>query len=203
VREGVDVTILTGRQPPTKRARTRGRRDGVIRVGPRAHVRQRRQLSSRPPIGLGAAFNFYRALRASSSTSSTSTDRATSAWRSGRLALFRGPKVLTLHNASFPDALAPRGRAVLPLGLPARRRRHRRLETTSQSMRRYAETSVRDHHPERRRRRLLAIAAQPRLRAAGDCETSCISAGSNRATGPEIAIDAFNRIGPRCPTCAC
>src|SRR4029078_7735296 len=138
-REGVDVTILTGIQAPTNAPGTGAAERGVVRV-----VRARTFGSGgsffQATIGLRAAYNFRRAVRAGQVdllNHHGPCDLGLACWA---LALFRGPKVLTLHNASFPDA--PWRRRIAPYYRWVFRRAAAVIavsETTSDSMRRYAE----------------------------------------------------------------
>ena len=91
-RRGVEVTILTGRPATTGAPGPEDAERGVVRVG-RAHIcTAPAEPSARRRFGPLTAFNFYRALRKGSSTSSTSTDRVTSAWRCWDFRCFADPR---------------------------------------------------------------------------------------------------------------
>jgi phosphatidylinositol alpha-mannosyltransferase len=196
-REGVDVTILTGRQRPTDAPGPSDAEDGVVRVG-RARTFGGGGTFFQATIGLGAAYNLRRTLREKQFDLLNihgPCDVGLAFWA---LALFRGPKVFTLHNASFPDArwrhrIAPyyrwvfrRAAAVIAVS-----------ETTSASMRRYA-----DFQPTiipngvdvgYWRSAPSSQYARPGMR-------NLVYLGRlEPRNGPEIAIDAFNRIGQSMP----
>ena len=196
-REGVDVTILTGRQGPTDAPGPRDAEDGVVRVG-RARTFGGGGTFFQATIGLGAAYNFRRTLREKQFDLLNihgPCDVGLAFWA---LALFRGPKVFTLHNASFPDArwrhrIAPyyrwvfrRAAAVIAVS-----------ETTSASMRRYA-----DFQPT-----IIPNGVDvgywrsaPSARYARPGMRNLVYLGRlEPRNGPEVAIDAFNRIGPSMP----
>jgi phosphatidylinositol alpha-mannosyltransferase len=103
-RQGVEVTILTGRPAPS--ASTPGPADaerGVIRVG-RAQTIRTGGTVMQATIGPRAAYNFYRTVRDGQFDLLNihgPYDLGLAFWA---LTMFRGPKVLTLHNAVFPDA---------------------------------------------------------------------------------------------------
>ena len=197
VREGVDVSILTGRQPPTNNPGPEDAEDGVIRVG-RARTFGSGGSFFQATIGLGAAYNFYRALRAKQFDVlhiHGPCDVGLAFWG---LALFRGPKVLTLHNASFPDK--PWRHRVAPYYRWVFRRAAAVIavsETTSQSMRRYADfqpTII----PNGVDVGYWRSPPSPRYARPGMRNVVYLGRLEPR-NGPEIAIDAFNRIGPSLP----
>ena len=62
-RQGVEVTILTGRQAPSAAPGPRDAERGVVRVG-RARTFSTGGTFTQATIGPGAIYNFHRALRA-------------------------------------------------------------------------------------------------------------------------------------------
>ena len=137
-RQGVEVTILTGRPAPSATPGPEDAEQGVIRVG-RARSIPTGGTFTQATIGPLAAFNFYRALRKGHFDLLNihgPCDFGLAFWG---LSLFRGPKVLTLHSC-FPDArwrhrvaayyrwVFRRAAAVIAVS-----------EATAQSMCRYAE----------------------------------------------------------------
>ena len=202
-RQGVEVTILTGRPTAAARARARGRRAGRGPRRARPHLSHRRHLHARRRSARSPPTTSTARSARGSSTCSTSTGPVTSGWPFWALSMFRGPKVLTLHNASFPDApwrhrIAPyyrwvfrRAAAVIAVS-----------EATAQSMGRYADfqstiipngvdVSV-----------LARVARAPAICGPG-CETSSISAGSSSATGPRWRSRRSPGSRRRCPTSGC
>jgi phosphatidylinositol alpha-mannosyltransferase len=100
--QGVEVTILTGRQAPSDAPGPKDAERGVIRVG-RALSFGTGGTFTQATIGPLAAFNFYRALRKGQFDLLNihgPSDFGLAFWA---LSMFRGPKVLTLHSC-FPDA---------------------------------------------------------------------------------------------------
>jgi phosphatidylinositol alpha-mannosyltransferase len=102
-RRGVEVTILTGRQPPTSAPGPADADEDVVRVG-RARTFRTGGTFTQATLGPLSAYNFRRALREGQFDVLNihgPCDPGLALWG---LAMFSGPKVLTLHNASFPDA---------------------------------------------------------------------------------------------------
>ena len=135
-------------------------------------------------IGPGAAYNFRRTLREKQFDLLNihgPCDVGLAFWA---LSMFRGPKVLTLHNASLSRrALAPPDCALLPLGVSAGRRGHCGLGGDRAVDGALCRLPI-DHHPERHRRgRTGGRRRAPGISGRG-CETSSISAASSSATGP-------------------
>lgn len=100
--QGVEVTILTGRQASSDAPGPKDAERGVIRVG-RALSFGTGGTFTQATIGPLAAFNFYRALRKGQFDVLNihgPSDFGLAFWA---LSMFRGPKVLTLHSC-FPDA---------------------------------------------------------------------------------------------------
>jgi phosphatidylinositol alpha-mannosyltransferase len=103
-RQGVEVAVLTGRPAPSS-APAPGPLDaeqGVIRVG-RSRLFRTGGTFTQATVGPRAAYNFYRALREQQFDLLNihgPCDFGLAFWA---LAMFRGPKVLTLHSC-FPDA---------------------------------------------------------------------------------------------------
>src|SRR5262245_36505423 len=99
-REGVEVTILTGRPAASDTPGPSDAEEGVVRVG-RARTLGSGGSFFQATMGLGAAYNFHRALRAGQFDLLNihgPCDVGLPFWAH---ALFRGPKVLTLHSC-FP-----------------------------------------------------------------------------------------------------
>src|SRR5579862_7438094 len=141
-RQGVEVTILTGRPTASAGSAVLGPEDadrGVIRLG-RARTYRTGGTVSQATIGPLIAYNFRRALRQGQFDLLNIHGPCDFGLALLALSMFRGPKVLTLHNASFPDArwrhrVAPyyrwvfrRAAAVIAVS-----------EATAQSMGRYAD----------------------------------------------------------------
>jgi phosphatidylinositol alpha-mannosyltransferase len=103
-RQGAEVTVLTGRQVPSSTAPgPEDAEEGVVRVG-RARTFRTGGTFTQATVGPLAAYNFYRALRKGQFDLLNihgPCDPGLAFWG---LSMFRGPKVLTLHNACFPDA---------------------------------------------------------------------------------------------------
>jgi len=196
-REGVDVTILTGIQAPTNAPGPGDAERGVVRVG-RARTFGSGGSFFQATIGLHAAYNFRRALRAGQFDLLNihgPCDIGLAFWA---MALYRGPKVLTLHNASFPDA--PWRRRIAPYYRWVFRRAAAVIavsETTSNSMRRYAEfqPTIIPNGVDVGYWRSAPSAdyARPGMR-------NLVYLGRlEPRNGPEIAIDAFNKMAPSMP----
>src|SRR5215471_4279637 len=104
-RQGVEVTILTGRPTPSAVSSNPGPADAehnVMRVG-HARTFHSGGTFTQATIGPRAAYNFRRALRAGQFDLLNihgPCDFGLAFWA---LSMFRGPKVLTLHSC-FPDA---------------------------------------------------------------------------------------------------
>jgi len=195
--EGVEVTVLTGRQPPSTAPLPDDAELGVIRVG-HARTFSTGGTFTQATIGPVAAYNFHRALREGQFdllNIHSPCDPGLAFWA---LSMFRGPKVLTLHNASFPDArwrrwIAPyyqwvfdRAAAVIAVS-----------EATSQCIARYAdfESTIIPNGIDvaywraRQSRRYL----RPGMR-------NLVYLGRlEQRNGPEVAVEAFNTIAPSMP----
>lgn len=200
MRQGVEVTILTGAPPPSAPVGPvpADAEVGVVRVG-RARTFKTGGTFVQATVGPGAALNFRRALRERQFDLLNihgPYDFGLAFWG---LTLFRGPRVLTLHNASFPDApwrrrMAPyyrwvfrRGAAVIAVS-----------EATAASMQRYA-----DFQP-------IIVpngidtaywrGARPSARFQRPGTQNLVYLGRLEArNGPEIAIAAFARIAAQAP----
>jgi phosphatidyl-myo-inositol alpha-mannosyltransferase len=196
-REGVEVTILTGRPMLSGSPGPRDAEQGVIRVG-RARTFRTGGTFTQATIGPTAAYNFYRALRGGQFDLLNihgPCDFGLAFWA---LSLFRGPKVLTLHNASFPDArwrrrAAPyyrwvfnRAAAVIAVS-----------EATAQSMARYAafqSTII----PNGVDVSYWRASPTPRYLRSGTRNLVYLGRLEER-NGPDVAIDAFAAIAAACP----
>jgi phosphatidylinositol alpha-mannosyltransferase len=194
---GVEVTILTGRPSSAAVAGPPDAERGVIRVG-RARTYRTGGTFSQATIGPIVAYNFHRALRQGRFDLLNIHGPCDIGLPLLALSMFRGPKVLTLHNASFPDArwrhcVAPyyrwvfrRASAVIAVS-----------EATAQSMLRYA-----DFNPTiipngidaaYWRANPAASYLRPRMR-------NLVYLGRlEERNGPEVAIEAFARIAPSLP----
>jgi phosphatidylinositol alpha-mannosyltransferase len=196
-RGGVDVTILTGRHAPSDAPGPADAEQGVVRVG-RARTFGSGGTFFQATVGLGAAYNFYRTLREKQFDVLNihgPCDIGLAFWG---LAMFRGPKVLTLHNASFPDA--PWRRRIAAYYKWVFRRAAAVIavsEATSQSMQRYADfqsTII----PNGVDVGYWRAAPSPRYVRPGMRNLVYLGRLEKR-NGPEIAIEAFNRIGHALP----
>jgi phosphatidylinositol alpha-mannosyltransferase len=136
-REGVEVTVLTGRPSGCAQPLPVDAEQGVVRVG-RALTFRTGGTFTQATVGPLAALNFYRALRRGRFDVLNIHGPCDWGLAFFALSMFRGPKVLTLHSC-FPDAkwrhnVAPyyrwvfrRAAAVIAVS-----------EATAQSMWRYA-----------------------------------------------------------------
>jgi len=195
-RQGVEVTVLTGRPAPTGAPGPDDAEHDVIRVG-RARTFGSGGTFFQATVGPLAAFNFYRVLRERQFDVLNihgPCDVGLAFWG---LSLFRGPKVLTLHSC-FPDAgwrhrIAPyyrwvfrRAAAVIAVS-----------EATAQSMGRYADfqsTII----PNGIDTAYWSASPSARYRRPGVRNLVYLGRLEER-NGPEIAIDAFARIAHRLP----
>jgi phosphatidylinositol alpha-mannosyltransferase len=198
-RQGVEVTILTGRPAPSAAPPPPGPEDAerdVIRVG-RSRTFRTGGTFTQATIGPGAAFNLHRALRRGQFDLLNihgACDFGLAAWA---LAMFRGPKVLTLHSC-FPDArwrqrLAPyyrwvfrRAAAVIAVS-----------QATAQSMGRYAEFQA-AIIPNGIEAAYWRAGASPRYRRPGVRNLVYLGRLEDR-NGPDVAIAAFSRIAQLLP----
>jgi phosphatidylinositol alpha-mannosyltransferase len=196
-RQGVEVTILTGRPRVAAAPVPEDAERNVVRVG-RARIFRSGGTFTQATIGPLAVYNFHRALRRGQFDLLNIHGPCDPGLASCALAMFRGPKVLTLHNAVFPDAawrhrIAPyyrwvfrRAAAVIAVS-----------EATSQVWRRYA-----DFQPE-----VIPNGvdvgywrASPSARHARPGTRNIVYLGRLESrNGPEVAVEAFNRIGPSFP----
>ena len=196
-RQGVEVTILTGRQA---RAAAPGPRDaerGVVRVG-RARTFSTGGTFTQATIGPGAIYNFHRALRRGKFDVLNIHGPCDPGLAFLGLSMFRGPKVLTLHNAKFPDArwrhwIAPyyrwvfrRAAAVIAVS-----------EAASQTLGRYADfqSTIIPNGIDGPYWR-----ARPSGRYLKPGVRNIVYLGRLEArNGPEVAIEAFSRIASSLP----
>ncbi len=195
-RQGVEVTILTGRPLPSDAPGPADAEQGVIRVG-RARTFGTGGTFFQATIGPRAAFNFHRALRDGQFDVLNihgPCDVGLPFWAH---AMFRGPKVLTLHSC-FPDAgwrhrIAPyyrwvfrRAAAVIAVS-----------DATAQSMGRYADfqsTVI----PNGIDAAYWRAAPNPRYLRPGMRNLVFLGRLEER-NGPDVAIETFARIAPRLP----
>ncbi len=195
-RQGVEVTILTGRPAPSVAPGPEDAERGVIRVGRALTFRSGGTLSQ-ATISPRGAFNFYRALRKGRFDLVNihgPCDLGLATWG---LSMFRGPKVLTLHSC-FPDApwrhrvaayyrwVFRRAAAVIAVS-----------EATSQSMGRYADfqsTII----PNGIDAAYWRASPTPRYLRPGMRNLVYLGRLEER-NGPDVAIDAFGTIAPLFP----
>jgi len=199
-RRGVEVTILTGRPNPAAVASsTSGPADAersVIRVG-RARTFHTGGTFIQATVGPGAVYNFYRVLRERRFDLLNIHGACDFGLASLALAMFRGPKVLTLHSC-FPDApwrhrvaayyrwVFRRAAAVIAVS-PA----------TAQSMARYADfqsTII----PNGIDAAYWRAGPSPRYLRPGMRNLVYLGRLEER-NGPDVAIEAFARIAPLLP----
>jgi phosphatidylinositol alpha-mannosyltransferase len=195
-RQGVEVTVLTGRPAACDTPGPADAERGVVRVG-RARTFRSGGTFFQATVGPLAAYNFRRALRDRQFDVLNihgPCDFGLAFWA---LAMFRGPKVLTLHSC-FPDArwrhrLAPyyrwafrRAAAVIAVS-----------EATAQSMGRYAdfESTI---IPNGIDAAYWRKAPNPRYLRPGMRNLVYLGRLEER-NGPDVAIAAFSRIAPRLP----
>lgn len=199
---GVEVTILTGRPSgasASASAATAGPDDaerGVVRVG-RAYTFGSGGTFAQATVGPRAAYNFYRALRAGKFDVLNihgPCDLGLAFWA---LAMFRGPKVLTLHSC-FPDApwrhrvaayyrwVFRRAAAVIAVS-----------EATAQSLGRYADFKA-TIIPNGIDAAYWRVNPTARYAQAGTRNLVYLGRLEER-NGPDVAIDAFARIAAVSP----
>ena len=190
-RRGVDVTILTGRPADNGAPGPDDAERGVVRVG-RARTIGTGGTFIQATIGLGAAYNFHRALRQGQFDVLNihgPCDFGLAFWG---LSMFKGPKVLTLHSC-FPDArwrhrvsayyrwVFRRAAAVIAVS-----------DATAQSMERYARfqsTII----PNGIDTDYWRAAPSPRYLLPGTRNLVYLGRLEER-NGPDVAIEAFTRL---------
>jgi phosphatidylinositol alpha-mannosyltransferase len=195
-RQGVEVTIITGRPAPSAIPGPADADNGVVRVG-RARSFSTGGTFTQATLGPVVAFNFLRALHRGRFDLLNIHGPCDMGLAFLGLSLFRGPKVLTLHSC-FPDArwrhwvaayyrwVFRRGSAVIAVS-----------EATAQSMCRYA-----DFQPViipngidlgYWRARLEPEYTRPGMR-------NLVYLGRlEERNGPDVAIKAFARIASQLP----
>jgi len=196
-RRGVEVKILTGRPAVPAAPGPEDAERGVVRIG-RARTFRTGGTFTQATISPLAAWRFYRTLRKERFDLLNihgPCDFGLAFWA---LSMFRGPKVLTLHNASFPDArwrrrVAPYyrwvfGRAAAVIAVS---------EATAQSMGRYV-----DFHPT-----IIPNGVDvpywrtnpsPRYLRPGMRNLVYLGRLEER-NGPDVAVDAFAAIAAAIP----
>ncbi len=195
-RQGVEVTILTGRMALAGTPGPEDAEEGVIRVG-RARSFRTGGTFTQATIGPLAAFNFHRALRKGQFDLLNihgPCDFGLAFWG---LSMFRGPKVLTLHSC-FPDArwrhrvaayyrwVFRRAAAVIAVS-----------EATAQSMCRYADfqsTVI----PNGIDVAYWRACPSPQYLRPGTRNLVYLGRLEDR-NGPDVALEAFERIAPSFP----
>jgi len=194
---GVDVTILTGRPPSSSAPVPADAEQDVIRVG-RARSFRTGGTFTQATVGPMAAYNFHRALRKGQFDLLNihgPCDFGLAFWG---LAMFRGPKVLTLHNACFPDA--PWRHRVAPYYRWVFRRAAAVIavsEATAQTMGRYADFQA-TIIPNGIDLAYWRACSTPRYLQPGKRNLVYLGRLEER-NGPEVAIDAFCRIAAAAP----
>jgi glycosyltransferase involved in cell wall biosynthesis len=192
----VEVTILTGRPARSDAPGPDDAERGVIRVG-RARTFGSGGSFFQATVGLRAAYNFNRALRAGQFDLLNIHGPCDFGLPFWGLSMFRGPKVLTLHSC-FPDArwrhrIAPYYRWVFRRAAAVIAVSH----ATAQSMGRYA-----DFRPTIIPNGIDAAywrsGAAPRYLQPGMKNLVYLGRLEDR-NGPDVAIDAFCRIAPSLP----
>ena len=195
-RRGVEVTILTGRPTVAPVPGPEDAERGVIRVG-RARTFRSGGTFSQATIGPLAAYNFRRALRRGRFDLLNIHGPCDVGLAFLGLAMFRGPKVLTLHSC-FPDAgwrhrVAPyyrwvfrRAASVIAVS-----------EATSQSMRRYADFSS-NVIPNGIDGAYWRAGPSRRYRRPGTRNLVYLGRLEKR-NGPDVALEAFGQIADRLP----
>ncbi|HEY4393131.1 MAG TPA: glycosyltransferase family 4 protein [Polyangia bacterium] len=196
-RRGLEVTILTGRP---KVAASPGPADAerkVVRVG-RARIFRTGGTFTQATIGPLSAYRFHRALRRGQFDLLNIHGPCDPGLAFCALSMFRGPKVLTLHNAVFPDAgwrhrIAPyyrwlfrRAAAVIAVS-----------EATAEVWRRYADfqSTIVPNGVD-----VATWRASPSLRYRRPGIRNLVYLGRLESrNGPEVAIETFNRLGPTLP----
>lgn len=196
VRQGVEVTVLTGTPCATAACGPADAERGVVRVG-RARSFRTGGTFTQATIGPLAAWNFYRALRHGQFDLLNIHGPCDMGLAFFALSMFRGPKVLTLHSC-FPDAawrrrVAPyyrwvfrRAAAVIAVS-----------EATAQSMWRYAdfEPTIIPNGID-----VGYWRARPSPRYARPGARNLVYLGRlEERNGPDLALDAFARIATCVP----
>jgi glycosyltransferase involved in cell wall biosynthesis len=198
-RQGVEVTVLTGRPGPSDAPGPADAEQGVVRVG-RARTFGTGGTFFQATIGPGAAFNFHRALRDGRFDVLNIHGPCDVGLPFWGLSMFRGPKVLTLHSC-FPDArwrhrVAPyyrwvfrRAAAVVAVSA-----------ATAQSMGRYAdfESTIIPNGIDAAYWRAGKSQATDGYVRPGTRNLVYLGRLEER-NGPDLAIDAFIRIAPLLP----
>ncbi len=196
-RRGVEVTILTGRPAPIATPVPEDAERGVVRVGRSRRFRTGGTYTQSTFSPL-AAYKLYRELRARRFDLLNIHGPCDLGLASFALSMFRGPKVLTLHHAWFPDA--PWRRRVAPYYRWVFRRAAATIsvsEATAQSMRRYAdfEASIIPNGID-----VAYWRATPTPTYARPGMRNLVYLGRlEERNGPDVAIDAFVRIASSVP----
>lgn len=195
-RQGVEVTILTGSTNPSQVPGPEDAERGVVRVG-RARTFRSGGTFAQATFGPASAYNFYRALRRGRFDVLNIHGPCDFGLAFLGLAMFRGPKVLTLHSC-FPDAawrrrvsayyrwVFRRAAAVIAVS-----------EATAQSMSRYADfqSTIIPNGIDGPYWR-----ARPASRYQRPGMRNLVYLGRlEERNGPDLAIDAFTRLAPALP----
>jgi glycosyltransferase involved in cell wall biosynthesis len=196
-RERVEVKILTGQPTVAPGPVPEDAERGVIRVGRSRRFRTGGTFTQ-ATIGPLAAYNFYRALRKERFDLLNIHGPCDFGLAAFALGMFRGPKVLTLHNAWFHDApwrhwVAPyyrwvfrRAAAVIAVS-----------EATADSMRRYAPFAA-DIIPNGIDVAYWRASPTPRYTRPGMRNLVYLGRLEER-NGPDVVIASFARIASLVP----
>jgi phosphatidylinositol alpha-mannosyltransferase len=195
-RQGVEVTILTGQPAPTTAPGPADAERGVVRVG-RARTLRSGGTFIQTTFGPTVAYNFHRALREGQFDVLNIHGPCDFGLAFLGLAMFRGPKVLTLHSC-FPDArwrqrvaayyrwVFRQAAAVIAVS-PA----------TAQSMERYArfDSTIIPNGID-----VASWRATPSARYARPGVRNLVYLGRlEERNGPDVAVDSFARIAASFP----
>jgi glycosyltransferase involved in cell wall biosynthesis len=193
----VEVTILTGRPQVAAAPGPADAERNVVRVG-RAHIFRTGGTFTQATIGPLSAYRFHRALRRGQFDLLNIHGPCDPGLSFLALSMFPGPKVLTLHNAVFRDAawrhrIAPyyrwlfrRAAAVIAVS-----------EATAGVWGRYADfqSTVIPNGVD-----VATWRASPSARYRRPETRNLVYLGRLESrNGPEVAVEAFNRIGPALP----
>ena len=196
-RQGVEVTILTGRPAATSAPVPQDAERSVVRVGRSRRFRTGGTFTQATVNPL-AAYNLYRALRRGRFDLLNIHGPCDFGLAFFALGMFRGPKVLTLHNAWFPDA--PWRHRVVPYYRWVFRRAAAVIavsQATAESMRRYAdfEASIIPNGID-----VAYWRASPTPRYLRSGMRNLVYLGRlEQRNGPDVAVEAFARIAPSVP----
>ena len=196
-RQGVEVAILTGRPAAPAGPVPEDAERGVVRVGRSRRFRTGGTFTQ-STIGPLAAWRLHRALRRGRFDLLNIHGPCDFGLAAFALAMFRGPKVLTLHNAWFPDA--PWRHRVAPYYRWVFRRAAAVIavsEATAETMHRYASFRA-DIIPNGIDVGYWRASPSPRYLRPGTRNLVYLGRLEER-NGPDVAIAAFARIASSVP----